>query len=78
MMVITKQQLRNLVLATIAAGILMACQPQADEQAGHAQPPAPQISVAKVINERITEWDEFTNETAGESCCDCFSVFRSE
>ncbi len=52
--------LRNLVLATVAASVLMACQPQREEQAGTSQPPAPQITVAQVISERVTEWDEFT------------------
>ncbi|MGR5147100.1 efflux RND transporter periplasmic adaptor subunit [Photobacterium alginatilyticum] len=56
----TQQGLRNLVLATVAASVLMACQPQREEQAGMNQPPAPQITVAQVISERVTEWDEFT------------------
>lgn len=55
-----QQGLRNLVLSTVAASVLMACQPKIEEQAGNSQPPAPQITVAQVISERITEWDEFT------------------
>ncbi|MCE9686421.1 efflux RND transporter periplasmic adaptor subunit [Shewanella sp. AS16] len=48
---------RHLVLAG-AALVLSACsQPQA-EQAG--QQALPQVDVAQVIQERITEWDEFT------------------
>ena len=56
----TTQQWRHLVLGTVAAAVLMACQPQAGQQSAGGPPPAPQISVAEVISERVTEWDEFT------------------
>jgi multidrug efflux system membrane fusion protein len=47
------------VLGSIAAMVLSACgSPEAASQA--EAPPAPQVSVAPVVNERITEWDEFT------------------
>jgi len=47
------------VLGSIAAMVLSAC--GSPEAASHAEaPPAPQVSVAQVVNERITEWDEFT------------------
>ena len=48
------------LLGAFAISALTACQPQVGQQANHAQPPAPQITVAQVISERITEWDEFT------------------
>ncbi|WP_213999423.1 efflux RND transporter periplasmic adaptor subunit [Arsukibacterium sp.] len=50
---------RNFILASVATLVLTACgNPQAS---GPAQPPAaPAVSVAKVVYERITEWDEFT------------------
>lgn len=48
------------ILSALAVSALIACQPQEDEQANHGLPPAPQITVAQVISERVTEWDEFT------------------
>ena len=54
------QPWRQLVLGTVAAAVLTACQPQAGQQSAGGPPPAPQISVAEVISERVTEWDEFT------------------
>jgi len=56
----TAQQLTKLALAIFAISALAACQPSAQGQAGHSPQPAPQVSVAKVISERVTEWDEFT------------------
>jgi len=56
----TAQQLTKLALIIIAISALAACQPSAQEQAGQSPQPAPQVSVAKVISERVTEWDEFT------------------
>lgn len=58
------QQPRNLILILLAVNMLIACQPQQAEQPANQQAPAPQISVAKVIYERITEWDEFTGHLA--------------
>ncbi|WP_251372615.1 efflux RND transporter periplasmic adaptor subunit, partial [Rheinheimera oceanensis] len=47
------------MLAGVAALVLTACgNPEAANQA--AAPAAPQVSVAQVVHERITEWDEFT------------------
>lgn len=55
-----QQRLRHMVLATATAAVLMACQPSPDAQSTANPPTAPKISVAQVISERITEWDEFT------------------
>lgn len=47
------------MLASVAALALSACgNPEAAEQA--TAPAAPEVSVAQVVAERITEWDEFT------------------
>lgn len=47
------------LLGGIAALVLAACSnPEAAEET--AAPAAPQVSVAQVVHERITEWDEFT------------------
>ena len=56
----TAQRLAKLALSILAISALAACQPSAQEQAGHSPQPAPHVSVAKVISERVTEWDEFT------------------
>lgn len=50
---------RNFMLASVAALVLAACgNPEAASQ--QQAPAAPQVSVAQVVVERITEWDEFT------------------
>ncbi len=55
----TKSTVRTFVLGSVAALVLAACgDPNAAQQA--QAPAAPQVSVAQVVNERITEWDEFT------------------
>ena len=55
----TKNTLRLLLLGSIAIMVLSACgNPQAANQA--EKPTAPEVSVAQVVSERITEWDEFT------------------
>jgi len=47
------------LLGGIAALVLAACSnPEAAEET--AAPAPPQVSVAQVVHERITEWDEFT------------------
>lgn len=47
------------LLGGIAALVLAACSnPEAAEE--NAAPAPPQVSVAQVVHERITEWDEFT------------------
>lgn len=54
-----RNTLRLSLLGSIAAMVLSACgNPEAANQA--EAPPAPEVSVAQVISERITEWDEFT------------------
>ncbi|GGI90235.1 efflux RND transporter periplasmic adaptor subunit [Shewanella gelidii] len=52
-----KQSLKALTIG-ISAVLVSACQPEASPQA--AAPAAPQVNVAQVIHEQITEWDEFT------------------
>ena len=55
----TKNTVRNFMLASVAALVLAACgNPEAASQA--QAPAAPQVSVAQVVFEQITEWDEFT------------------
>ncbi|GAB58954.1 efflux RND transporter periplasmic adaptor subunit [Rheinheimera nanhaiensis] len=50
---------RSFMLASVAAVVLAACgNPEAASQA--QAPAAPQVSVAQVVVERITEWDEFS------------------
>ena len=54
-----KNTVRTFMLASVAALVLTAC--GNPEAAGQAQAPAaPEVSVAQVVHERITEWDEFT------------------
>lgn len=54
-----KNTVKIFMLASVAALVLTACgNPEAANQA--AAPAAPQVSVAQVVYERITEWDEFT------------------
>lgn len=54
-----KNTVKTFMLASVAALVLTACgNPEAANQA--AAPAAPQVSVAQVVYERITEWDEFT------------------
>ncbi|WP_417551130.1 efflux RND transporter periplasmic adaptor subunit [Methylophaga sp.] len=55
----TRNTLGLFLLGSIAAIVLSACgNPEAANQA--EAPPAPEVSVAQVVSERITEWDEFT------------------
>jgi multidrug efflux system membrane fusion protein len=54
-----KNSVRTFMLASVAALVLAACgNPEAASQ--QQAPAAPQVSVAQVVVERITEWDEFT------------------
>ena len=54
-----KNTVRNLLLASVAAVVLVACgNPEA--ASGQQVAAAPQVSVAQVVVDRITEWDEFT------------------
>lgn len=53
------QTVRTFLLASIAAVVLSACgQPEA--AGAGAAPTAPTVDVATVVEQRITEWDEFT------------------
>ena len=54
-----KHTFKTLMLSSIAAVVLLAC---GDQQVPTETPAnlAPQVSVAQVISERITEWDEFS------------------
>jgi membrane fusion protein, multidrug efflux system len=54
-----KHTIKTFALGSIASVVLFACgnDPMA---ASNQAPQLPQVSVAQVINERITEWDEFT------------------
>lgn len=53
------QTVRTFLLASIAAVVLAACgQPEA--AGAGASPAAPTVDVATVVEQRITEWDEFT------------------
>jgi multidrug efflux system membrane fusion protein len=53
------QTVRTFLLASIAAVVLAACgQPEA--AGAGAAPKAPTVDVATVVEQRITEWDEFT------------------
>lgn len=53
------QTVRTFLLASIAAVVLAACgQPEA--AGAGAAPAAPTVDVATVVEQRITEWDEFT------------------
>lgn len=49
--------LKNLMLVS-AMAVLTAC--GSNETANTVMPSAPQVSVAQVVNERLTEWDTFT------------------
>lgn len=56
----TKNTLKLFLVGSIAAMVLSACgQPEANDQT-ELPPAAPEVSVAQVVSERITEWDEFT------------------
>lgn len=55
----TKNTIRTFMLGSIAAVVLAACGTAETATQAHA-PAAPQVTVAQVVQERITEWDEFT------------------
>ena len=56
-----KHKLRVFALGSIASVVLFACgQTEHNEAAQQAAQSLPVVTVAQVINERITEWDEFT------------------
>ncbi|PSJ44405.1 efflux transporter periplasmic adaptor subunit [Zobellella endophytica] len=49
--------IRNIIFASLASVLLAGCE---RPQAAAGAPAAPEVQVATVIHERITEWDEFT------------------
>jgi multidrug efflux system membrane fusion protein len=53
------QTIRTFLLASIATIVLAACG-QPDAAGAGAAPAAPTVDVAMVVEQRITEWDEFT------------------
>ncbi|WP_372740316.1 efflux RND transporter periplasmic adaptor subunit [Neptunomonas sp.] len=55
----SKKMIRNLTLGSIVTLLLTACGGKEAAAPGASSPP-PTVSVAQVIHERITEWDEFT------------------
>ncbi|MEP1449125.1 MAG: efflux RND transporter periplasmic adaptor subunit [Paraglaciecola sp.] len=54
-----KHTIKNWILGAVASVVLLACGTQDNTTNQASTPLAPQVSVAKVVNERITEWDEF-------------------
>lgn len=53
--------LTRLALVSLVASVLFACTEDSGEQVAVAtQMAAPQVEVAEVLSQRITEWDEFT------------------
>ncbi|MDP4534757.1 efflux RND transporter periplasmic adaptor subunit [Alkalimonas collagenimarina] len=55
----TNNTIKTFLLASMTVLVLAACsQPEASDQ--EQEPAAMQVSVAEVVFERITEWDEFT------------------
>ncbi len=52
--------LYNFVLIMVTTILLSACQPKLTQQDNPSQSVTVKVNVAKVINERITEWDNFT------------------
>ncbi|WP_350432029.1 efflux RND transporter periplasmic adaptor subunit [Shewanella sp. H8] len=55
----TYKSIQSTLLVSLTALLLVACGQQPPQQQASA-PAAPEVSVATVINERITEWDQFT------------------
>ncbi|QDE32962.1 MULTISPECIES: efflux RND transporter periplasmic adaptor subunit [Shewanella] len=55
----TYKSIQSTLLVSLTALLLVACGQQSPQQQASA-PAAPEVSVATVINERITEWDQFT------------------
>lgn len=54
----SSNSLKTLMLSAFALLVLSACGGEAQQMS--AQQAAPQVDVAKVLHERVTEWDEFT------------------
>ena len=56
-----KSTVKNFMLASVTVVVLAACgNPEAASQGQAPAAGAPMVSVAQVVYERITEWDEFT------------------
>jgi len=52
--------LTSFSLALLTTVGLLGCDASTNNAATHAAPPAPQVTVAQVISQRVTQWDEFT------------------
>lgn len=55
----TKNLFRTFIISSVTALVLTACG-SAETSPQAQQPPTPKVSVANVLNESVTEWDEFT------------------
>lgn len=55
-----KTILTSSLISLLAFGLLSACDSQDSQAVNAGAPPAPQVSVAQVISQRVTPWDEFT------------------
>ncbi|MGC3833877.1 efflux RND transporter periplasmic adaptor subunit [Moritella viscosa] len=56
----TSNIFRTFMLTSLTALVLTACGSEESPQSQAQSRPAPKVSVAKVLNEPVTEWDEFT------------------
>ena len=56
----TSNIFRTFMITSLTALVLTACGSEQSPQSQTQSRPAPKVSVAKVINEPVTEWDEFT------------------
>jgi multidrug efflux system membrane fusion protein len=56
----TPTALKHLTLISLSTVMLSACTPNSADQQASSAPPPPEVTVAPVVHERITEWDEFT------------------
>ncbi|MDD8060683.1 MULTISPECIES: efflux RND transporter periplasmic adaptor subunit [Shewanella] len=54
------KSIQSTLLVSLAAVLLVACGQQPAAQQAGAAPAAPEVNVANVLHERITEWDQFT------------------
>jgi len=56
----TSNIFRTFMIGSLTALVLTACGSEQAPQSQAQSRPAPKVSVAKVLNEPVTEWDEFT------------------
>ena len=56
----TSNIFRTFMISSFTALVLTACGSEQSPQSQAQNLPAPKVSVAKVLNEPVTEWDEFT------------------